>query len=72
MFTNVRMAGCRDFDYRTGADCRRVDVPLMLLCFRWERISYVMLSGRDIESMFNKIKGMCEGGLRVVCVRVTN
>ena len=72
MFTHVRMAGCSDLEDRTGADCRRAAVPLMLLYCRWARISYGVLSGRDIESTCNKMKCMCEGGLRVVCVGVAN
>ena len=72
MFTHVRVSGCSDLEYRTWAYCRRADVSLMLLSCRWARISYGMLSGRDVESACNKMEGMCEGGLWVVRVRVAN
>ena len=44
----------------------------MLLCCRWARISYGVLRGWDIESACNEMNGMCEGGLRIVCVGVAN
>ena len=61
MFTHVSMSGCRDLEDRTGADCRRADVSLMILCCRRVRISYGVLSGWNIESVCNEMKGMCEG-----------
>ena len=72
MFTHVRSSGCRNLEDRIGTYCRSADVPLMLLCRRRARISYRMLNGRNIESSCSVMKGMCEGGLRVVDVGVAD
>ena len=61
MFTHERIARCRDLEDRTGTNSRSADVSLMLLCCRRARISYGMLTGRNIESACNEVKGMCEG-----------
>ena len=72
MFKRVRVSGSRDFEYRTETYSRIADVSPMLLCCRRARISYRVLTGRNIESSCNEMKGMCEGGLRVVGVGVAD
>ena len=72
MFTYVRVSGSRYFEYRTGTYSGSTDVSPMLLCSERVRISDGVLTRRNIESLCNKMKGMSEGGLRVVCVGVAD
>ena len=72
MFTYVMIARCRDLEDRTGTYSRSADVSLMMLCCRRARISYGMLTRWNVESTCNKMKGMCEGGLRIVGIGVAD
>ena len=72
MFTHVMIAQCRDLEDRTGTYSRSTNVSLMLLCCRRVRIRYGMLTGWNVESACNGMKGMRKGGLSIVGIGVAN
>ena len=72
MFIHGRMPRCRNIEERTETDSRSSHVPLMLLCCRRARISYGVLTGRNIECACNKMEGVGERELRILGVGVTD
>ena len=68
----MRFSRWINLEDRTGIDSRSSYIPLMPLCCRWARISYGVLTERNVECACIEMEGVCEMGLRIISVGVTD